>query len=266
LTLQEESGSAVAIRIGDRFFLATAAHLLKERHEFIVPRRSPDENCLRSSDFLSRHCNDDADVGLLEIDPGKAQKIVDRFLPGERLLLSIPLDRKLGAVIIGYSTDCLSVTRQPGKMPNFELVEKGYAALVFATETVPHDEWPSERLERPLKRGRDILLSYGQAPFITFEEPGQKISGPSKPSSGAPTIKGCSGGGIWVYFCIPSPVWRPCAKLIGLQVSYYRGPGWARGTAIGVWLDLLSRKYPDLRKEIENIHNPVARPVGSSPE
>lgn len=257
LTRPAEGGSGVGVQIGKRFFLATAAHIIKEGDEFLIPRVSAQETCIRDCDFVSRHRNFDADVGLLEIDPRKALQIRNRFLSTDRLLPHFPHERKLRVVIMGYSADCIAVDHREGMLPQVEWVDQSYAMMAFGSEIVPLSEWPSEEVDRPLDRPfnseRDILLSFGEVPFVTLEKPDRQISGPLKPPSGTPTLKGCSGGGIWFLVSFSSPIWRPCGQLIGLQVDYKPGSGWARGTSVGVWVDLVAEKYPDLREEMASI-------------
>lgn len=244
-------GSAVAIQMDDRFFLATAAHIIAhDAHAIKVLVH--DQVALHVDTFLASYCDVRCDIGLLEISPSKACHF--EFLPQDRLSESMEDETSPPVIVVGFPAQFCQIG--PGMTLTTEdllqLVLCG--ALTFHTQVLPPSTWPEEGLEdtngilKPLIADRDMLLEFEPEQEVTPFTP--QTVGLENRAIACPVLdpQGLSGGGIWLARVAEGKggVTFPDPLLIGLQVSWYRAKNWLRGVRIGTWLNLVREKYPGL--------------------
>ena len=240
---REEIASAVAVRIGSRFFLATAGHVTESETEIEVIRKPREQ---RVSDFV-RRCgvNGDLDVGLLEVTHDQASTL-GLFQGGDEIFCHLDLHAGNHVIVAGFpAADCSSVV--PGLMVSVP-------RSTFA-ETVPLGDWPSNVVRAP-DPDRDILISYpeeGRLQAITPESPFSAQKALLRPT--APP-GGLSGGGVWLvaYRKIkPSGLLYPSSRLVGFQVAWYEDLRVLLAVSARKWLEFVQEHYPDLQDEIQCI-------------
>lgn len=234
-TRETQIGTAVAIKLGKRFFLATARHLIKNACG--VKALVRDQVAHYFTKFIARHYDDHFDVGLLEISSSDSHCF--EFLPQNRICEIIEDEQILPVKVVGFPGQfCKS-----GKNINlraetlFQVVQ--YTAITCHTFVLPRSEWPSDGLPdehsmyKKLVDGRDMLINYNYSPECFSLDP-----------------RGMSGGGIWLAQRAESEeeLNYSDTRLVGLQLSWYETRNWLRGIRVGAWLDLVRDRYSDLRE------------------
>lgn len=257
-TALDKGGSCVPIKIGSKFFLATAAHVIPDGHEMSAVVRRPQGRCI--DNFLARHQDDRTDVGLLELDSSDAWHLRDNFVPEDQILITLDQEEEWPVVVVGYpGVYCAPVFREDIP-PDAALEVRAWNAFTYYGFTVPFSEWPNvDPLSRSSDKLRDMFINYDPSDKEAQFE--MRALHPNNAGSGMPTIKhrpppphGMSGGGVWLAReSLKGGIWQPAALLVALQVSWKKSEGWMRGILIGEWLKLVERNYPDLKENIAAI-------------
>ena len=246
-------GTAVAVQLGTRFFLATAGHVIENARNIKALVRDQAAHCV--SDFIARHCDNRFDVGLLEISSSHSHCF--DFLSQHRLYETIEEEQTIPAMVVGFPGQFC----EPGKQ--IDLTTRSFLRVVqcktltFQTVVLPRSEWPSEGLPdehgdyKQLVDGRDVLIDY--APEHEARPLTPKTAGIDNPPIECLSLdpRGMSGGGIWLDQIAESKekLEYPDTRLIGLQVGWHRARNLLTGIRIGTWLDLVRDQYPDLMTE-----------------
>lgn len=227
-------GTAVAVQLGTRFFLATAGHVIENARGIKALVRDQAAHCV--SDFVVRHCDNRFDVGLLEISSSHSHRF--EFLSQDRLCKTIEDEQEVPAMVVGFPGQFCEPVKQIDLTTESFLRVVQCNTLTFHTVVLPRSEWPSEGLPdehgnyRQLVDGRDVLIDYAPEPVecLTLDPCGM------------------SGGGIWLAQIAEGKerLNYPDPRLIGLQLGWYRERNLLRGIRIGAWLDLVRDRYPDL--------------------
>lgn len=251
LTDPTGGGSCVAIKLGTKLFLATAAHVVHARHEYEIIL--PDRVGSLKYPFVDIHKDEDSDVAALEIKSSMVNVFRDEFICQDQLLCHFDQQHAWPAIVIGYPSELLGHGRVTSAIPGINIVVRPTRAFTLHTSTIPKEKWPLRA--RPLY---DIFLNYEQ---YKAEKTAMKClhSGNAGVTAQVfhrkpPAMPGISGGAIWLKRVTQNPVWKPSLQLIGLQVSWVSEIPRIRGTLIRRWLDLVGRHYPDLREIISGIH------------
>jgi len=244
-------GTGVAIRLGSRFFLITAAHVVGKRTSIKALVR--DQVAICASDFVAKHCDNRHDVGLLEISPSDAERL--EFLPLDRLCETIDSSGEVPAMVVGFPRQLCQDSGPTDLTPENSLRLVICNTLSFYTVVLPRSKWPNDGLEdergecKPLVDGVDMLMDYAPEPEIRPVTP--KTSGTVNPPIECRSLDPCgmSGGGIWLAQIGESEegVNYPDTRLIGLQTSWYHQRNLLRGIRIGAWLDVIRDQYSDLK-------------------
>lgn len=231
-TDQSYGGTAIAINIGDRYFMATAGHVISKNHKYKIVLRNKTYQSLDS--FLSYKIDAIADVGLLEI-PKEKKQLIDSWVNISDICTDFDRHKENDIIIVGYPGQYIIRT------PKTQIAEKDYIefqicnSLCYHSFTLPIDKWPSEGMQNQAIEERDI--------FIDFDPGDMFISSPNNvdisPANSiqCPELQGMSGGGIWLLESKDVPIWEPSVKLIGIQHSVKKDE-WIHGTLIKCWLDL----------------------------
>ena len=247
-------GTAVAIQLGTRFFLATAGHVIENARGIKALVRNQTAHYV--SDFVARHCDNLSDVGLLEISPSNSHHF-DEFLSQDCLCETIEEEQEMPAMVVGFAGQFCNTVKKIDLTPESSLRLVRCDTLTFNTVVLPRSEWPSDGLpdehgnQKQLIDGRDMLIDY--TPELEVRPFTPKTAG----NENAPVEcleldpRGMSGGGIWLVQIAESKekLHSPDARLIGLQLGWHRTKNLLRGIRIGAWLDLVRDQYPDLMNE-----------------
>lgn len=245
-------GTAVAIQLGQRYFLATAAHVI-QGSDHMIKALVRNRTVPHVAHFDAMHCDQQSDMGLLEISPLHSSHFT--FLTRDRLCERMVNRDYPPTMVVGFPVQ-FNHTLPPvgiGRDAVLQLIICN--SLTYHTQILPSSDWPNEGLPdengilQPLIEERDMLIDF---------EPGQEVRPFTPQSAGrlnatveCPTLDphGMSGGGIWLAQVRMSThnVSYPDAPLIGLQVGWHQTKNWLHGIHIGAWLDLVREEYPDLK-------------------
>lgn len=249
-TGETKVGTAVAVKLGERFFLATAAHVIENAQS--VKALMHDQIAHYVSDFATRYYDSCLDVGLLEISLPDSQRF--DFLSQHRLCETIEEEQEIPAMVVGFPGQFCNTMKQIDLTPESSLRLVRCDTLTFNTVILPRSEWPSEGLPdehgnyRQLIDGRDVLIDYAPEPEVKPFTP--KTAGTDNPPVECPSLdpRGMSGGGIWLAQIASSDekVNYPDTRLIGLQLGWHRTKNLLRGIRIGTWLYLVRNRYPEI--------------------
>lgn len=250
-TGETKVGTSVAVKLGNRFFLATAGHVIEDAQS--IKALMHDQIAPGFSDFVAKHYDSQLDVGLLEISLCDSQRF--DFLPQDRLYEEIEEAKEIPAIVIGFASQFCNAAGQIGLTQESSLRVVRCDTLTFNTFVLPVSKWPSDGLpdeygmNRQLVDGRDMLIDYTPEPEIIPFTP--RTAGTDIPSIECLSLDphGMSGGGIWLKQISESNgrVNLPDIRLIGLQLGWHRSKNLLRGIRIGAWLDLVRERYSEFK-------------------
>jgi len=240
-TDETAGGTAVAVKLSKRFFLATAKHVIDNDHTIEVLVR--DSVLISVFNFAARILHDEADAALLEFDPSDAQHF--EFAPETRM--EPRLDMKDGlpviVIVVGYPGQFIRPSKRALLNDNTEILVREVNPLTFRSVVLPWSEWHKDGIDPPLVYERDLLVDFNPKQQLKKLEPRNAGTEAVIIDGAPPHPRGLSGGGIWLAQVSEKNSLRiPDIRLIGLHTGYYEESGWLRGIRIGVWLDLLSNK------------------------
>ena len=245
-------GTAVAIKIGARCFLATARHVIPNAHEVALVLR--DSVVEELSGFAARHLHQKADVGLLELHDRDMSLLGDTFVTPDRFLLGVDQSQEGPVTVIGFPGDLIR------DLDTHQISEEEYvnvfvcSAFTFLTVALPLNEWPKSGTETEPIPGRDIFIDFHPESTMRLLHPAGAGKDPPVVEQERPHPRGISGGGIWVMKkATAKEVWEPRALLCGIQFGYNPKDGWLRGMLLNVWLEIVRDNYPDLRSELQRL-------------
>ena len=242
-----KGGTAVAINIGKRYFLATAAHVIPEGHNFEIVLRNGVRTTLCS--FSSRYVDTEADVGLLEIEEDYYEYISTSCASLSNICINIQQNKENKIAVIGYPGQYISTQRK--QIAKQDILETHiYDTLAYISFVLPPERWPSDGLERNSVTGRDIFIDFVPDEGM-FKSSPDSVDIILENSLKCPKLYGMSGGGIWLLESKKDQIWQPDVKLIGIQCSVYEKGNWIRGSLIKSWLQLVAREYLDLKAHID---------------
>lgn len=226
-------GSGTCIKIGERFFIATAAHNLSGfRDDQIAIARST----RISSDFvrfLARHStsgdsSDLIDLGWIELNSSDAKNLGKDFLSLDDLELGVSHRSQSKVVVAGHPADRVDQEQFP--LINLECVTLMCNLLLPSQASLPKNA------------DRDVVVDY--------QEMG--VDSKSGRAFRTPPANGLSGGGIWLVSMESSGVWDPSStRLIAVERSWDRATRQVFGTQIQHWLMLLRASLPELQESLD---------------
>lgn len=243
MTDQSCGGTAIAINIGDRYFMATAEHVISKDHEYKIVLRN--RTSLSINCFLSRQFDTDADVGLLEV-PKEKKHLIDSWVTVSDIDTDIDQHKKNNVVVVGYPGEYIKRISKKQISRNDFLESQRCDSLCYSSFTLSVEKWPTEGLENQAIEGRDIFVDFDSSGEMFATHPNTVDIIPAD-SMQCPELAGISGGGIWLLESEDDLIWKPSVKLIAIQHRALKDQ-WMRGTLINCWLDLVAKKYPDLNR------------------
>ncbi len=243
-TDQSCGGTAIAINIGDRYFMATAGHVISKDHKYDIvlkKEKAQSIDCFQACQF-----DTDTDVGLLEI-PKEKKHLIDSWVTVSDIYTDIDQHKKNDVVIVGYPgeyiTQTLKIQISKNNFLNFRICN----TLCYLSFTLPMEEWPTEGIKNQTIEEQDIFIDFDPGENM-FTSPPNTVDISPAGSMQCPELPGISGGGIWLLESEEGVIWKPSIKLIGIQHSAFKKDQWMRGTLINCWLDLVAKNYPDLNR------------------
>lgn len=229
-------GSGTAIRIYDRFFIATAAHVIEADHRYALGKHEGERE-VRS--FPAKGFNLALEVGFLEV---AAEALDDHDSFAEVKDLAPMSDHIVEVVVAGF----------PGV--GLRRLSAGMCAKadLVRCDTVPVSDWPGD-CERPTRPENDIFVNYPKTLGHQELGAGRGFDESSARQRETDDPRGMSGGGIWHYVLNEnreSGIRYPGPRLLGIQVSVYERQRSLRGTQIRHWCDLVGKHYPEMKLEL----------------
>ena len=232
------TGSGTCIQVGDRYFVATAAHVIASSQKeeiWLIHQTAPTENqipILACGTRGGTANEDDIDVGWIELEGNTAIGLNKTFIQLAQIQPNVAFVENDLVVINGY----------PGALVNKQLLklrELSVQSIAYHTVTLPKSEWPNGKQE-----AFDIITNYPSDGNILTD--GTPYSLPDAP--------GISGGGIWSMNITTAGLWSPMsAQLIGVFRSWSDSHRWGRGTQIQHWLKLISDSHPELEDVVNEL-------------
>jgi len=231
-----EIGTAVAVKLGGRPFLATAAHLIKGKSSIKVLLRNQQRQYI--SDFAAQYCIGDTDVAFLEPLSKDCDKL--EFVSEDRLWLDNEPETGLSALVVGYPSQLLARAPEMELTNEFLISVVCCQALTFFSNILPETEWPPNGLAESLVHGHDLLIDYDPEHKLTPFGPQTAGSSNAAIACSSLAPQGMSGGGIWLARISESSTGLQCpdAHLVGLQLGWYCGKKLLHGLRIKAWIEL----------------------------
>jgi hypothetical protein len=227
-------GSATCIAIGDRLFLATAAHNFEgaataDRFTVFSAHR-PSTSPLAIIQYNYEHGLQDGehDIAWLEIDSESARNSDLLGVALESIDVVPALVNPGNYVATGFPSELKKATET-----NTGQVDFVVPLLAYITNAITGDS----------SRVGDIVFNYGQTAINQMGQENEM----AKPH-------GMSGGGMWYSSPVTQDtvIWSPeRMKLIGITRDYVRNRDELRGVPIRHWFQLLYNDLPDIRASIE---------------
>jgi hypothetical protein len=235
-------GSGTCIRIDDRYFIATCAHVIapyETRNLRLIHSLEPsvtEFNILRTG--LRGGVAGDIDVAWLELDPRDLATLGKQFIDHRRVRPHTPHLPDDLAVLFGFPGKLLS----PEKTPDGELIGLGARPIAYHTGTLAPDQYPNS--DPPPDLEVDMFLDYPSDGNILT----------SGSSAELPPAPGLSGGGIWSSGVTTEGIWSPeGAALIGIEKSWPGKHVYVRGTQIQHWFRMLAEDLPELEPIVRHL-------------
>ena len=220
-----EAGAGVFVQIGERLFVATAAHCMK-RDAFIANEKGFEFPSKPAVTILNRGADWDIDIGFLEVDVDNHVKALNRSVCSlDQLALSNLVVGDMHHVV-GYPVG--NWTQQG---ITTELVKCGFGSQFQEKE--------GDYLIFPFPKKENWFRPFGEDfKKATFIE----------------TPEGFSGGGLWAFNRVSDgELFVPAKhiKLRGIQSAWWIERRLVMCVPIQRWLELIHEAYPDLRPELE---------------
>jgi hypothetical protein len=229
-------GSGTLVKIGPKYFIATAAHNLSgiaDDNLYIVFKKDITYEAVPfvKRNPSSREAESAFDIGYIEISPDIAKLINEKeFLPLERI-----------TPFINFWPTRVFLTGFPAQMVSLESARKNkftLDAIGYLTETKIINE-----LKCDYDESTDIFVDYELNSIFVEKQIDKKM----------PEPYGLSGGGLWALpITQEGALWTPDnTMLIGIEKSWISSLQMVRCTQMQHWLRFVAEDYPDLRNIIE---------------
>jgi len=228
--------SGVALRLGERHFIATVAHFLKTAAAPQIVRRIDEPQV--SGEFRNVVFKDEPDVGLIELTKEQADCIKD-WMGADKILVDHLLTPETLVFVVGFPSATLTVA------PPYSFCY----ATTYATFAASLVDW-ADRISDELSKDMDLLLELAEETENRTLGPGLPLEGTVPEMHAPPPPEGVSGGAVWLPVWNSQGVHRADNRLIGIQRSYYPKLRLLRVTLINEWLELALEHYPELREQV----------------
>jgi len=225
-------GSATGIRLGNRHFLATAAHSIDAENQGarleVIPYRTSAQKITIISRSHPRTQKYDYDVAWLLVKPETAESSGITWLSLNDLLCNQRFDPYHSFMIQGYPAS--QVIQGPRGL---DLLSLGIGCISLPPD--PGDDFLT--LEYPPQSSEDAGMEWPSPPGLS------------------------DGGGIWKPSAFrESPIWTPEAPLVAIGRFYDPKRARLATTPIEYWLSLVAQDFPELQEELVS-HIQASRPI-----
>jgi hypothetical protein len=255
LTDETAGGTCVAIRIADKCFLATAAHVAKPSHRFEVVARG---GGLPIVGFAAVQRDTESDVAALELKPADAALLKDAYVAGENIRV-LSEDSIVGTAFLhGYPGLAMFEIGSERITCDATLKHLGCTAISYPTQVISESNWPGGALHRHPKAGRDLFFEYDPSHVVDYALPDVPSSMVERIAKRPLDLSGMSGGGMWLMSEKHDKVWTPIPFLLGIQVDCNAKQEWLRATRIESWLGLVEEHYQHLKPNIDRIRSQIS--------
>jgi hypothetical protein len=219
----DDMGAGVLIEVGNRLFVATAAHIIEEKPRvvpdaFSMPAQDDDTGIVRRG----IHPDPELDLGFLELEQNDRMKAICRASCSlEQVYLGKPPEPAGPMLhVVGFPVAARRLTRRGCE------VEKRLLGSHFARQTDNH-----YYLSYPEKGWRITATTEEEFPFY-------------------PSPKGFSGSGLWGFNQsgtdeLFSP--QRHIRLYGIQCSWLSADRLVKCVRMLPWFRLIATEYPDLK-------------------
>lgn len=229
-------GSGVLVAFNDRSFFLTAAHVLRDAlgHPWAIAGEQnlvPPQSAVYFTTPAEAHQHDTADVGFVELTPNEVHQLGDvEFLsparpdPDERRRPPQPGLTRPFYFVFGYPASRMKAN------PQTKTVR---ATGAFPLLSVPVERYVYTAINRPEHAHLIVAFDRGD-------------SHGRKGAVVAPHPRGISGGGIWRVDDLVH-LKPEATRLVAIATEWWAQQEALVGTRIGVVLDGLRARYPDLQ-------------------
>lgn len=220
-----ESGSGVIVKIKDRIFVLTAAHVCF--NNININLGYPWQ--ISSPTILEKWINKELDIGFIELKPFDVNvlkyKYSEPYFIAKENKNKIETNKRTIA-ICGYPVE---------KRVQKENIT-GFIPVFLACKLIHPKNWPQSLQDNRKSPDNHIAIPYGPKLGGTFWD----IKGnPLKQID----PRGFSGCGIWYYSPNSEQLENPSYALLGIQTSYFRQSQILIGTYLKTLMDVISKKY-----------------------
>jgi hypothetical protein len=136
----EQTGSGTCVQLADRFFVATAAHIIDGYgcdQITLVHTRSPSSvrvRIIQQGRAGGWTPNDFFDLAWLEIEPSDARRMEKRFVPIDRLGFQVPSE-PFNVVVLGFPLELMDPTLRANHVLRVQPLS--YSTITMAPEKFP---------------------------------------------------------------------------------------------------------------------------------
>lgn len=249
---RRNGGSGFLLSFDDRYFVATAEHVIRNDHQYAILMREPSG---RFIDVTAKHTDVQRDVGILQLDAESIDELLRRghcFLGAEHLYIGRYPHIRLPVRVTGFPSDKETREVKGRRISSTTTIHRiAYGSLNFDTFALPQHRWPRLSPEsRKIRRAHDIFCSWDPDDKGTQLNLENLLDEPIMRRFGEMTLSGISGGGIWMPYEDTSNgnIYTPAALLVGVQTSYSEGGRrkWLRGSRTKSLIQLLEKHYPGM--------------------
>ena len=241
-------GSGTCVRIGDHFFIATAAHVFRDlQHNeiydddlWIVHSQQPtlDRPAIIATGLEGGGNYDPVDVAWIELDHVTANGMNKTFLTLDRIRSRVD----------HAGDDLIALNGYPGSFTLESDDGTVFAqSMSFVGGTIPPKDWPESEFEDLHCIAEDYFLLAAFPPEGNYLVTGQHYQ--------VPDPHGMSGGGLWQIPANPTKpeeVWSTKqARLVGINLEWKQDNPWVVANQMQHWLQLVAEDFPDITEEIE---------------
>lgn len=232
-------GSGTCVRIGGRFFIATAAHVIMDRpfnqHFVLTPKLSNWSLRIVGGNVRGGRQNDYLDIGWLELH-GRAAALAERsWLDVARLRTHCVGDEDL--VVFGSPQQDAVRQTHPDGSPMLRANGSWWATRAI---TDVRDLASDDKLG-----GTKMFLKWPRL-----------IKGHNDEYYETPNAPGISGGSVWATNLDHSPWRAEYAQLVGIEYAWARTgvpDRYLKALQIQTWLEMVAEDIPQLRPEIDPV-------------
>ncbi len=231
-----EIASGTLLRLGSRYFIATAAHCIRKSDlaKVRVAYREKDYSThftLVRKGTLGGTAGDPSDVGYIEVDKSVVERTPAEFLTLDHIAVKYDAGDSL-AFLFGFPAEL--VPKDEALERRFRFSSLGLLTIMATTDSIPEF----------VNSGIDVFVQYPEEGMLDEQAQHHPV----------PQPEGVSGGSIWIYNPnLANPiVGVHNARFIGIQKSWLPSYRIAIGNKVSNLLKLLCRDYPDLTEGLND--------------